>query len=180
MGLVDNIKDFFSQENGGQETKRYNNFPSSQVVFPYNTDIGFFSGTNQMSPEGNSAALACLNVLGTAFSEPPIEVYQTTTDGSEKILNHPAAELLRAPSPYLSGNLLNQYIISSISVAGDAFIMKLRNEAGQVVQLYPLIPENVEVKGTQEELITHYEYKQKGQNLHIHMNEEEIKTMVWG
>jgi HK97 family phage portal protein len=167
LGLADNIRDFFSQQNNRVETKSYNNFPTSQVVFPYNTEIGYFSGTNQMSPEGNSAALACLNVLGTAFSEPPIEVYQNSPEGSEKILNHPASTLLKAPSPYLSGNLLNQYIISSISVSGDAFIMKLRNESGGVVQLYPLIPENVEVKGNQEELITHYEYKQKGQNLYV-------------
>ena len=52
----------------------------SPAPSPYNTEIGYFSGTNQMSPEGNSAALACLNVLGTAFSEPPIEVYQNSPE----------------------------------------------------------------------------------------------------
>ena len=166
MGLTDNIRDFFRQQ-GEQETKAYSSFPNNQVVFPFNTDIGFFSGVDQMSPEGNSAALACLNVLGTAFSEPPLEVYQTTGDGKEQILNHPASMLMKKPSPYMSGNLLNQYIVASVSVAGDAFILKLRSEAGDVVQLYPLIPEQVDVKGTKEELITHYEYKQKGQNMYI-------------
>jgi HK97 family phage portal protein len=166
MGIRDNIRDFFSQQESG-ETKAYNNFPNNQIVFPFNTDIGFFSGVDQMNPEGNSAALACLNVLGTAFSEAPIEVYQQSGDGEEKILNHPASMLMKKPSPYLSGNLLNNYIITSVSVAGDAFLLKLKNEAGGVVQLYPLIPDNVEVKGTKEELITHYEYKQRGQNLYI-------------
>ena len=166
MGLTDNIRDFFRQQ-GDQPTKAYSNFPNNQVVFPFNTDIGFFSGVDQVSPEGNSAALACLNVLGTAFSEAPIEVYEMSDDGEQMIINHPATQLLRKPSPYMSGNLLNQYIITSMSVAGDAFILKLRNEAGGVVQLYPLIPDQVDVKGTREELITHYEYKQKGQNLHI-------------
>ena len=166
MGIRDNIRDFFSQQESG-ETKAYNNFPNNQIVFPFNTDIGFFSGVDQMNPEGNSAALACLNVLGTAFSEAPLEVYEQSGDGEEKILNHPAAMLMKKPSPYLSGNLLNNYIITSVSVAGDAFLLKLKNEAGGVVQLYPLIPDNVEVKGTKEELITHYEYKQRGQNLYI-------------
>lgn len=165
MGIRDNIKNLFNSEQ--VEEKTYGNFPNSQIVFPFNSDIGFFSGTNQMSPEGNSAALACLNVLGTAFSEPPLEVYQATQEGEEKVLNHPASMLMKKPSPYLSGSLLNQYIISSISVAGDSFILKLRNDSGQVVQLYPLIPDQVEVKGNNEELITHYEYKQKGQTLHI-------------
>ena len=165
MGIRDNIKNLFNSEQ--VEEKTYGNFPNSQIVFPFNSDIGFFSGTNQMSPEGNSAALACLNVLGTAFSEPPLEVFQAKQEGEEKILNHPASMLMKKPSPYLSGNLLNQYIISSISVAGDSFILKLRNDSGQVVQLYPLIPDQVDVKGNSEELITHYEYKQKGQTLHI-------------
>jgi len=165
LGIRDNIKNLFNSEQ--VEEKTYGNFPNSQIVFPFNSDIGFFSGTNQMSPEGNSAALACLNVLGTAFSEPPLEVFQAKQEGEEKILNHPASMLMKKPSPYLSGNLLNQYIISSISVAGDSFILKLRNDSGQVVQLYPLIPDQVEVKGNNEELITHYEYKQKGQTLHI-------------
>jgi len=165
LGIRDNIKNLFNSEQ--VEEKTYGNFPNSQIVFPFNSDIGFFSGTNQMSPEGNSAALACLNVLGTAFSEPPLEVFQAKQEGEEKILNHPASMLMKKPSPYLSGNLLNQYIISSISVAGDSFILKLRNDSGQVVQLYPLIPDQVDVKGNSEELITHYEYKQKGQTLHI-------------
>ena len=94
MGLTDNIRDFFRQQ-GDTENKAYSSFPNNQVVFPFNTDIGFFSGVDQMSPEGNSAALACLNVLGTAFSEPPLEVYQTTADGKEQILNHPASMLMK-------------------------------------------------------------------------------------
>ena len=72
MGLTDNIRDFFRQQ-GDQQTKGYGNFPNNQVVFPFNSDIGFFSGVDQVSPEGNSAA-CCLNVLGTV-SEAPIEVY---------------------------------------------------------------------------------------------------------
>ena len=57
MGLTDNIRDFFRQQ-GDQQTKGYGNFPNNQVVFPFNSDIGFFSGVDQVSPEGNSAALA--------------------------------------------------------------------------------------------------------------------------
>ena len=54
-----------------------------------------------------------------------------------------------------------------IAVSGDAFLLKLRNDAGQVVQLIPLLPEMVEVKGNNEQLITKYQYKQKGNTLEI-------------
>ena len=167
MGLTDNIRGFFRQQGSDVEQKNYGQVPTSQIVFPFNTDAGFYSGVNQMSPEGNSAALACLNVLGTAFSEPPLEVYVKTDEGLEYIPNHPASELLKNPNPNMSSNLLNNYIMTSVAVYGDAFLLKLKNESGSVVQLIPLLPDMVEVKGNNEELITKYEYKQKGNTLSI-------------
>jgi len=167
LGIADNIRGFFSQQEANTEKKTFNNFPTSQVVFPFNSDAGFFSGTNQMSPEGNSAALACLNVLGTAFSEPPLKVYLKTQEGLEYVENHPAAVLLENPNPNMTANLMNNYIVTSVAVYGDAFILKLRNDAGAVVQLIPLLPEMVEVKGNDEKLITKYQYKQKGNTLDI-------------
>lgn len=163
MGLTDNIRKFFNNS----DTKAMYSMPTSNVIFPYNTDIGFFSGTEQMNPEGNSAALACLNVLGTAFSEPNLVVMQKTPEGDEIVENHAASMLYEKPSPYMSANLLANYITSAIAVSGDAFILKLRNELGEVVQLFPLMPESVEVKGTKTDLITHYEYKQQGQTLDV-------------
>ena len=167
MGLTDNIRGFFRQQGSDVEQKNYGQVPTSQIVFPFNTDAGFYSGVNQMSPEGNSAALACLNVLGTAFSEPPLKVYVKTDEGLEYIPNHPASELLKNPNPNMSSNLLNNYIMTSVAVYGDAFLLKLKNESGSVVQLIPLLPDMVEVKGNNEELITKYEYKQKGKTLSI-------------
>jgi HK97 family phage portal protein len=167
MGLTDNIRGFFRQQGSDTEQKSYGQVPTSQIVFPFNTDAGFYSGVNQMSPEGNSAALACLNVLGTAFSEPPLEVYVKTDEGLEYIPNHPASELLKNPNPNMSSNLLNNYIMTSVAVYGDAFLLKLKNESGSVVQLIPLLPDMVEVKGNNEQLITKYEYKQKGNTLSI-------------
>ena len=167
MGIADNIRGFFSSQEVNTEKKTYNNFPTSNIVFPFNADAGYFSGVNQMSPEGNSAALACLNVLGTAFSEPPLEVYVKTDEGLELIPDHPASQLLANPNPNMSANLMNNYIVTSTAVYGDAFILKLKNDAGQVIQLVPLLPEMVEVKGNNEQLITKYQYKQKGNTLDI-------------
>ena len=167
MGIADNIRGFFSNQEAQTEQKNFGNFPTSQVVFPFNTDAGFFSGVNQMSPEGNSAALACLNVLGTAFSEPPLKVYLKSLEGDEHIENHPASLLLQNPNPNMTANLMNNYIVTSVAVYGDAFLLKLRNDAGAVVQIIPLLPDMVEVKGNNEQLITKYEYKQKGNTLEI-------------
>ena len=167
MGIRDNIRGFFRDQQVSTEQKTYNNFPTSQVVFPFNSDAGFFSGVNQMSPEGNSAALACLNVLGTAFSEPPLKVYLKNQEGMDYISNHPAEDLLNNPNPNMTASLMNNYIVTSVAVYGDAFILKLRNDAGAVVQLVPLLADQVEVKGNDQQLITKYQYKQKGNTLEI-------------
>jgi HK97 family phage portal protein len=49
-----------------------------------------------------------------------------------------------------------------MNTVGDAFLYKNKNAQGQVVQLVPIMPHLVEVRGNQEELITHYEYYQHG------------------
>ena len=52
MGLTDNIRGFFKQQGSDVEKKMYGNVPTSQIVFPFNTDAGYYSGVNQMSPRG--------------------------------------------------------------------------------------------------------------------------------
>jgi HK97 family phage portal protein len=167
LGIRDNIRGFFRDSEIPTEQKNYGKFPTSNIVFPFNTDAGFFSGVNQMSPEGNSAALACLNVLGTAFSEPPLKVYLKNQEGMDHVSNHPAEQLISNPNPNMTDSLMNNYIVTSVAVYGDAFILKLRNDSGAVVQLVPLLPDMVEVKGNNEQLITKYEYKQKGNTMTI-------------
>ena len=77
----------------------------------------------------------------------------------EEIPNHPFADLMRRPNPFMSGDVIQQYIINAMHVSGDAYLLKQKNNAGELVALYPLMPENVEAKGTAEQLITHYIYE---------------------
>ena len=62
----------------------------------------------------------------------------------------------------MSAGLLNHYIVLAINTVGDAFLYKNRNKLGQVVQLVPLMPSMVQVRGNENQLITHYEYYQQG------------------
>ena len=48
----------------------------------------------------------------------------------------------------MTASLMNNYIVTSVAVSGDAFILKLRNESGAVMyNLFLYLPEMVEVKG---------------------------------
>ncbi len=138
----------------------------NQAVYGYNTESGYFDHKKIAEVgdgTGNSAVVACLNVLATSFAEPGLLVSKRNSEGDyTRDMNHPLARLFRRPNPYMTQQLLANYIVTSINAAGDAFIYKNRNARGEVVELVPLMPHLVEAKGTQNELITHYNYQPQG------------------
>ena len=66
-----------------------------------------------------------------------------------------------------SHDQLASYIITATSVMGDAYILKQKNNAGQVVALLPLMPQYVTPQGTKETLITSYEYEMQDKKVLI-------------
>ena len=126
----------------------------------YNTESGYFDHKKLAElgdGTGNSAVVACLNVLATAFAEPSLLISSRNSEGDyTRDMNHPLAKLIRRPNPYMTQQLLANYIVTSLNANGDAFIYKNRNARGQVVELVPLMPHLVEAKGNENELITHF------------------------
>ena len=138
-------------------------------IYGYNTGAGFWE-TSSLKEIGdgtsNSAVVACLNVLSTSFSEPQLQVVKRDQVFGDREVDykHPVAELYRRPNEFMSSSLLSHYIVVSLNAHGDAFIFKNRNQNGKVVQLVPLMPNLVEVRGNTEKLITHYEYYAHSKN----------------
>lgn len=126
----------------------------------YNGSAGNWNITGLGNGESNSAVVACLQVLGVSFSEATLQIMATNTEGQKELVpNHALATLMRRPNPYMSGDVIQQYIINAMHVSGDAYLLKQKNEAGELVSLYPLMPENVTPKGSAEDLILYYEYE---------------------
>ena len=141
-------------------------YGSDLSVHGYNTTAGFWESDKLREigdGSANSAVIACLNVLSTAFSEPDLLIVKTDSFGNKTVQeNHPITNLYKRPNPYMSAGLLSHYIVLAINTIGDAFLYKNRNSSGKVVQLVPIMPNLVEVRGNENELITHYEYYQSG------------------
>jgi HK97 family phage portal protein len=132
----------------------------NQFIQGYNTSAGNWNLEGLGNGESNSAVTSCLQVLGLSFSEATLQVCYYNEEGlKEELLGHPLTLLMRRPNPYMSGDVVQQYLINALHVSGNAYLLKQRNEAGQLIALYPLMPEMVEPKGSKEELITHYVYK---------------------
>lgn len=133
---------------------------NSSYILGQNTSAGDYNLSGLGNGASNSAVVACLQILGLSFSEATLMVTFKDDEGmKEEIPNHPFADLMRRPNPFMSGDVVQQYIINAMHVSGDAYLLKQKNNAGELVALYPLMPENVEPKGTAEQLITHYIYE---------------------
>jgi|TARA_R100000329_G_scaffold150051_1_gene141972 HK97 family phage portal protein len=144
----------------------------SSFIMGYNSLAGNFDLKDLGNGQSNSAVTACLQVLGTSFSEANLIVKSFQEDGEESIIfNHPLQILMERPNPFMSGEVVQQYIINALHVFGDAYLLKEKNNAGQVSALYPLIPDRVTAKGTEETLITNYEYAMDDRKLSIDRDE---------
>lgn len=156
----------FNRSNTGE--RKYFNFfrddasyyGNNNFLWGWNNKAGEWNVDSMGNGASNSAVVACLNLLGTSFSEANLVIQFKTDAGElEYLPNHPLEILMQRPNPYMSGDVLSQYIINAMHVSGDAYLLKQRNQAGQVIALYPLMPENVTPQGNKVDLITHYEYE---------------------
>ena len=154
-------------------------FGNDASIYGYNTSSGFWESDKLKEigdGSGNSAVVACLNVLATSFSEPKLHVVKKDTKflDNEKVLEHPLTKLYSRPNPFMSANLLSHYIVLALNTLGDAFLYKNRNQRGQVVELVPLMPHLVEVRGNENKLITHYDYYLYGKGEKVELPVEDI------
>lgn len=139
---------------------------NTNFIQGYQSNAGQFDVGGLGNGASNSAVVSCLQVLGTAFGEAELKVYETNEAGELDVLpNHQLTMLFKRPNPYMSGDVVQNYLVQSMHISGDAYLLKQKNEAGQLVALYPLMPENVTVKGNDETLISHYEYQVKNEKV---------------
>ena len=163
---------FFGQTPETKRSTGYNFFRTgidsnnTNFIQGYQSQAGQFNVQGLGNGASNSAVVSCLQVLGTAFGEAELKVYQTNEVGELDVIpNHQLTMLFKRPNPYMSGDVVQNSLVQSMHVSGDAYLLKQKNEAGQLVALYPLMPENVTPKGNDETLISHYEYQVKNEKV---------------
>ena len=141
-------------------------YGNNNFIYGYDSKAGEWNTDTMGNGASNSAVTACLQLLGTSFAEAKLLIKFMTDNGETQYLpNHPLEKLMKRPNPFMSGDVLSQYIINAMHISGDAYLLKQRNQAGQVIALYPLMPENVTPKGNKVDLITHYEYESAEQQM---------------
>ena len=92
------------------------------------------------------AVYACVRVLSEALAQLPLHVYQYTDKGKERVPQHPLYFLLHdQPNPEMTSFVFRETLMSHLLIYGNAFAQIIRNGRGDVLGLYPLMPDKVRV-----------------------------------
>ena len=138
MGL---LKDIFKARD-----KPENRTPGSSYSF-------FFGGSSSGKPVNEHTAMqmtavySCVRILAEAVAGLPLHLYKYTDNGGkEKALSHPLYFLLHdEPNPEMSSFVFRETLMSHLLLWGNAYAQIIRNGKGEVLALYPLMPNRMRV-----------------------------------
>lgn len=94
-----------------------------------------------------SAVYACVRILSEAIAEIPLNFYRYTADGGkEKCPSHPLYYLLHdEPNPEMTSFVFRETLMGHLLLWGNAYAQIVRNGRGEVLALYPLLPDRMQV-----------------------------------
>ena len=94
-----------------------------------------------------TAVYACVRILSEAIAGLPLHLYRYNDEGGkEKALDHPMYLLLHdEPNPEMSSFVFRETLMTHLLLWGNAYAQVIRNGKGEVVALYPLMPNRMTV-----------------------------------
>ena len=94
-----------------------------------------------------TAVYSCVRILAEAIAGLPLHLYCYKEDGGkEKALGHPLYLLLHdEPNPEMSSFVFRETLMTHLLLWGNAYAQIIRNGKGEVVALYPLMPNRMTV-----------------------------------
>jgi HK97 family phage portal protein len=102
---------------------------------------------NERSSMQMTAVYACVRILAEAIAGLPLHLYRHGEDSSKyKAKEHPLYNLLHAePNPEMTSFVFRETLMTHLLLWGNAYAQIIRNGKGQVVALYPLMPNRMQV-----------------------------------
>lgn len=102
---------------------------------------------NEMTALQTTAVYACVRILAEAIASLPIHVYKYTDEGKEQDVSHQLYYLLHdEPNPDMTSFVFRETLMTHLLIWGNAYAQIIRDGRGQVLALYPLLPDRVSVK----------------------------------
>ena len=118
---------------------------SSYTFFMGGTTSG--KPVNERSAMQMTAVYSCVRILAEAVAGLPLHLYRyNETGGKEKAIDHPLYYLLHdEPNPEMSSFVFRETLMTHLLLWGNAYAQIIRNGKGEVLALYPLMPNKMSV-----------------------------------
>lgn len=125
----------------------------------------YFGGTTsgkavtERSAMQMTAVYSCVRILAEAVAGLPLHLYRYKEDGGkEKAIDHPLYLLLHdEPNPEMSSFVFRETLMTHLLLWGNAYAQIIRNGKGEVIALYPLMPDRMTVDRDRDGKL-YYEY----------------------
>ena len=94
-----------------------------------------------------TAVYYCVRILSEAVAGLPLHLYRyNESGGKEKAVDHPLYRLLHdEPNPEMSSFVFRETLMTHLLLWGNAFSQIIRNGKGEIIALYPLMPNKMTV-----------------------------------
>jgi HK97 family phage portal protein len=133
----------------------------------------FFGGTTsgkavtERSAMQMTAVYSCVRILSEAVAGLPLHLYRYTEEGSkEKAVDHPLYTILHdEPNPEMTSFVFRETLMTHLLLWGNAYAQIIRNGKGEVIALYPLMPNKMTVDRDQSGQL-YYEYQTSQEEAH--------------
>ena len=118
---------------------------SSFTFFMGNSSSG--KTVTERSAMQMTAVYACVRILSEAVAGLPLHFYRYKADGSkEKAIDSNLYHLIHdEPNPEMSSFVFRETLMTHVLLWGNAYAQIIRNGKGEVIALYPLMPNKMSV-----------------------------------
>lgn len=163
MGLFNSISSIFR----GRDAPTDRTSGSAYSFFMGGSTSG--KRVNERTAMQMTAVYSCVRILSEAVAGLPLQFYRYTADGGkEKAVDHPLYFLLHdEPNPEMTSFVFRETLMTHLLLWGNAYSQIIRNARGEIIALYPLMPDRMTVNRDENGQL-YYEY---------YMNTDDAHTM---
>ena len=114
-----------------------------------------------------TAVYSCVRILAEALAGLPLHLYRYGESGSkEKAIDHSLYRILHdEPNPEMSSFVFRETLMTHLLLWGNAYAQIIRNGKGEVIALYPLMPNKMTVdRDTNGQLYYTYSHSKEEAN----------------
>lgn len=132
-------------------------FGSTYSFFFGSTTSG--KAVNESTAMQTTAVYACVRILAETIASLPLHLYKYTENGKEKALEHSLYYKLHdEPNSEMTSFVFRETLMSHLLLWGNAYAQIIRDGRGNVLSLYPLLPDRMIVDRTSTGDL-YYEYR---------------------